>query len=275
MGRLSIAIALAISTAVLCLAADKLAAIPANLPPLQQHPVPSTLVQWQDSTNSGDYFSAVKPTEVGYLVWSDFPVKIYLEPATSLSEPHSRKGSEAEPLGSRSQAQPGNELGRLCLLSPKLNSDASQAWVDAVLQAVREWGVYLPLQVVSEAAGADIVVVRSRPPLQASFNRNTGQFQIERARSAEARYELYIRPSGILSHRFTINLNPNASPQSILASARHELGHALGIWGHSPLETDALYFSQVRNPPLISPRDINTLKRIYQQSTRLGWHLPE
>ncbi|GET44327.1 peptidase [Microseira wollei] len=279
MRRLLIAIALAISTAVLCLAAGKLGAIPANLPPLQQHPVPSTLVQWQDSTNSGDYFSAVKPTQVGYLVWSQFPVKIYVEPAISSSEPNATKSSEAEPLGSRSQAEPGNELGRLRLRSPKVNvplaSDASQAWVDAVLQAVREWGVYLPLQVVDELEEGDIVVWRSRPPLQVSFNRNTGQFQISRARAAEARYELYIRPSGILSHRFTINLNPNAAPQSILASARHELGHALGIWGHSQLETDALYFSQVRNPPLISPRDINTLKRIYQQPTRLGWRLPE
>ncbi len=336
MRRLPIAIALAISTAVLTFTAEKLGAIPANLPPLQQHPVPSTLVQWQDSTNSGDYFSAVKPTEVGYLVWSDFPVKIYVEPATSLSEPNSRQGREAEPLGSRSQAEPGNELGRLCLLSLKLSeaeplgsrsqaepgnelgrlcllslklseaeplgsrsqaepgnelgrlcllslkvnlvplaSDASKAWVEAVLQAVREWGLYLPLQVVEELESADIVVVRSRPPLQASFNRNTGQFDIERARAAEARYELYLRSSRILSHRFTINLNPNAAPASILASARHELGHALGIWGHSELETDALYFSQVRNPPLISARDINTLKRIYQQPTRLGWRLPE
>jgi predicted Zn-dependent protease len=31
------------------------------------------------------------------------------------------------------------------------------------------------------------------------------------------------------------------------------------------------YFSQVRNPPPISPRDVNTLKRIYQQPTSLGW----
>jgi predicted Zn-dependent protease len=32
-----------------------------------------------------------------------------------------------------------------------------------------------------------------------------------------------------------------------------------------------MYFSQVREPPPISARDINTLKRIYQQPTRLGW----
>ncbi len=48
------------------------------------------------------------------------------------------------------------------------------------------------------------------------------------------------------------------------------LGHALGIWGHSQLETDALYFSQVRKPAFISVRDVNTLKKVYEQSTALG-----
>jgi predicted Zn-dependent protease len=207
---------------------------PNNLPPLRAHPLPSTLAQWQDSNNSGDYFANVQPTAVGYLIWSQFPIKVYLE-----------SGLDASPEA--------------------LN------WASAVLQAVREWSAYLPLKMVQEAQTADIVVMRSRLPLRASFNRNTGQFQIERPRTAQARYELYIRPSGTLSHRFTINLNPHAASNSILAAARHELGHALGIWGHSPLQTDALYFSQVRNPPLISARDINTLKRIYEQKTLLGW----
>ena len=54
----------------------------------------------------------------------------------------------------------------------------------------------------------------------------------------------------------------------------HEIGHALGIWGHSPEVTDALYFAQVRQPPLISARDVNTRKRVYAQPTRLGWAVP-
>ncbi|MDY6806095.1 MAG: peptidase, partial [Cyanobacteriota bacterium] len=42
-------------------------------------------------------------------------------------------------------------------------------------------------------------------------------------------------------------------------------------WGHSEEERDVMYYSQVGSPPPISARDINTLKRIYQQPTRLGW----
>jgi predicted Zn-dependent protease len=56
----------------------------------------------------------------------------------------------------------------------------------------------------------------------------------------------------------------------IASAARHEFGHALGIWGHSPQPEDVMYYSQVQSPPNISPRDINTLKKIYQQTTRLG-----
>jgi predicted Zn-dependent protease len=189
----------------------------------------------------------VKLTSVGYLVWSQFPVKIYVE----------RPKDSAESSAS---------LQRF------------HNWVDAVLQAVQEWSVYLPLEVVAQPEGADILIRRSRPPLQASINRETGKLNLPRARSAETRYEFYLRQAGnapekVLAQRFTIQLSPDQTVDYTLATARHELGHALGIWGHSPLETDTMYFSQVRNPPKISARDINTLKRVYQQPTRLGWPL--
>jgi predicted Zn-dependent protease len=66
-------------------------------------------------------------------------------------------------------------------------------------------------------------------------------------------------------------LSPGLGESLLLATCRHELGHALGIWGHSDRESDALFFSQVRHSPSISPRDINTLIKVYQQPTRIGW----
>ena len=71
----------------------------------------------------------------------------------------------------------------------------------------------------------------------------------------------------------TVEVSSNFTGVSLLATMRHELGHALGIWGHSPNENDALYYSQVSNPVGISARDINTLKEIYQQPTKLGWQI--
>jgi len=218
-----------------------------SLPTPQTHPLPTPLAQWQDTTGTGDYFSEVKLTPVGYLVWSQFPVKVYVEQPTDSKESPS-------------------SLQRF------------QNWVDAVLQAVQEWSVYLPLEVVAQPAAADISILRSRPPLEASLNRETGKLNLPRARSAQTRYEFYLRsavdaPEEVLSHRFTIQLSPDQTLEYTIATARHELGHALGIWGHSPLESDTMYFSQVRNSPQISARDINTLKRIYEQPTPLGWPL--
>lgn len=216
------------------------------LPPQQAHPLPPSLANWEDSTHAGDYFAEVKPSPVGYLVWSHFPVRVFLEqPLTPLEE--------------------------------SASNHRWNVWVEAVIQAVNEWGEYLPLEVVTEEETADIVIARSRPPLEATLNPETGQFQIPRAQTAQTRYQFYLdsqqENSPILSHRFTIHLSPNQSPTQTLGTARHEIGHALGIWGHSPEITDALYFSQVSNPSFISPRDINTLKKVYEQPTQLGWHL--
>jgi predicted Zn-dependent protease len=197
------------------------------------HPLPATLAKWQDKTNSGDYFDQIQSTKLGYLIWSNFPVKVKIETPTGVSEKQ------------------------------------AQLWVNSVVQAVQEWNVYLPLQIVEEAEIADIKIFRKAAPLQVEPNS-----KIPRARSALTVYDLYTK-NNILSHHFTILLSPSQTGDYVLSAARHELGHALGIWGHSQLQTDALYFSQVRHPPLISVRDVNTLKKVYEHSTSLGWSVLE
>jgi len=227
------------------------AALPAPLPPLQVHPLPPTLAQWQDPENLGDYFAAIQPTDCGYLVWSKFPVKVYIEPVP-----------ETQAAG--------------------FERDRAQAWVMAVTKAVRDWSIYLPLEMVAALETADIQIHRHALPLQTRPERarpENAPAALPRIRAAETRYQVFVDRSGqtsdhasaILSHRFTVYLSASQTAAYTEATARHELGHALGIWGHSPVQTDVLYFSQVRNPPAISHRDINTLKRIYQQPTRLGW----
>ncbi|MGL4377334.1 MAG: peptidase [Microcoleaceae cyanobacterium] len=199
---------------------------PEQLPPLAIHPLPERLKNWQDVTESGDYFPQIKPPQFGQLIWSNFPIKVFIE-------------------------------------SPK-NTNLSEEWVRLVSSGVQEWEAYLPLEIVAKEEDADIKIYRQNPPLKPG----------ERARSAETRYEIYIHQEGTqetLSHRFTIYLSPTHVGKYVASASRHELGHALGIWGHSPVETDVMYFSQIRNPISISPRDINTLKRVYQQPTRLGW----
>jgi len=216
------------------------------LPALQVHPLPPPLARWSSAIEkasgkaiANDYFDQIQPVDVGYLVWSQFPIQVYLEPLPAETAlPFVRK--------------------------------QAQQWAMAVTQAVQEWSVYLPLTITDHRQQADIVVLRSPPPLRLGADGKLPRF-----RTAETRYDFYIRPIPnsvpILTHRFTILLRPNQSADYLRATARHELGHALGIWGHSPVPTDALYFSQVKTPPTISGRDINTLKRIYQQPTRLGW----
>ena len=234
--------------------------------PLQPHPLPFTLAGW-NPFNAGDYFDQIEVVPVGYLVWSKFPVTVYIEPPTATE-----------------------------LASP-FTEQRSRVWIAAVSQAVQEWNRYLPLTVVEQADSADIAVLRSPPPLQVETARQqdsaSGQtkeprptLQIGRARSAVTRYKIYVKgpsndavtsnaatPKPMLAHRFTIQLRPDQAPQYLQAAARHELGHALGLWGHSRSQTDVMYFSQVRNPPPISARDVNTLKHIYAQPTRLGWAL--
>ena len=212
-----------------------------QLPPARVHSLPQFLADWQDPKNSGDYFEQIESTPLGYLVWTQFPVTVYVEQSVSTENTAANR--------------------------------RFQQWTAAVRKAIAQWQVYFPLQEVARTT-ADIVVLRSQPQREVKLNPDTGLYDIPRAIAAQTNYEFYLTDDPAeIALRMTVRVSPSFAGESLLATIRHELGHALGIWGHSPEETDALYFSQVREPPPISARDINTLKKIYQQPTKLGWQI--
>jgi predicted Zn-dependent protease len=274
----------------------------AKLPLPQVHVLPPYLEKWNDSGDRGDYFDRIASTPMGYLIWSEFPIKVYVE-------------------------------------KPKITGDRSatnirsENWLKSVTDALQEWDEYLPLIEIESPELADITIKRSPPPMDAKINPKTGLFEIPRARTAQTHYQFYLksiqvkaggrrqrvhsndvscgafyseklqesapskrssalveaggfekagggiedgdtkRENKVVSQRMTVEISPDRGDRIIKAAARHELGHALGIWGHSPNENDALYFSTTSDSPAISIRDINTLKKIYQQKTRLGWSI--
>lgn len=228
-----------------------------DLPVAKIHSLPPTLANWQDKTNSGDYYGQIEPTPLGYLVWSQFPITIFVEKPLSLNN-----------------IDTSSSVG----ISNTANSAADkrfQQWRSVVEKEIANWSVYLPLKEIADQEKADIVVWRSQPQRKkAKLNPDTKLYDIPRAVTAETNYKFYLKqnPSAI-AHQMTVEISPTYGGISLEATIRHELGHALGIWGHSLAKNDALYFSQVGNPPKISPRDINTLKKIYQQPTKLGWEI--
>ena len=50
-------------------------------------------------------------------------------------------------------------------------------------------------------------------------------------------------------------------PERLRAICLHEFGHAVGLWGHSPDSRDVEFHTSTQERP--SPRDINTLRRVY------------
>lgn len=205
-------------------------------PPLKAHPVPAILTQAVQrlSPGSGDYFDQIDRKSVGYLVWSEFPVKVAIEAS----------GDEG------------------------LRPIADQRWQRTVKEAIAEWQRYFPLVVVSTPETADIRIEAKRLGLKP--DPKTGA--LPRFRSAQTHYEVFVEPvTHRLKHRMTIELAPGQADGVMLSVARHEIGHAIGLWGHSPSPEDIMYFSQVKSPPLISSRDLQTLARVYAQPTRLGW----
>ncbi|MEM1366528.1 MAG: peptidase metallopeptidase, partial [Cyanobacteria bacterium P01_H01_bin.15] len=97
-----------------------------SLPPLQVHQLPQTLQTIPQS--SDHYFEKIELSPVGHLIWSEFPIRVYVEPIDQ-------------------DATPG-EVTR------------QTQWDTAVKTAITEWGFYLPMTEIETRESADIIILR-------------------------------------------------------------------------------------------------------------------
>ncbi|MEO0852879.1 MAG: hypothetical protein AAFY15_05180, partial [Cyanobacteria bacterium J06648_11] len=139
-----------------------------------------------------------------------------------------------------------------------------EEWAKFVKQGVNEWTQYVPMTYISDADAADIQIYRVAPIPGIS---------------GAASPDFYTDDRGTLQHRVTIVLSLFQSLPEVTTVTRHEIGHALGLWGHTANPLDLMYGGnhaeatgnrRVLRVAPISKHDINTLKRVYEQPTLIG-----
>ena len=141
-------------------------------------------------------------------------------------------------------------------------------WYEAVEIAVEDWSQYVPLKVVRRAEDADISIFYEETIVSdaAIANLRLG---------GEARPNLYADQRGNLKYRVDVAIAGYQTPRQISTVTRHEIGHALGLWGHSPNPNDLMSAvgraSRRRGAySAITPHTLNTLQRIYELPTPIG-----
>ena len=200
-------------------------------------------------------------------------VDVRVVDAIGLRRPHKSASAVAKPgyadrLASTAFGAPSLPLW--CLWIEPLPSEPdrwSQRWLSGVEAALSSWSSLLPVRRVNDPTQAQIFVWRQRPPRRQTpsgwrASNGRSQFKIrELTRAGQRRREPFIE----------VLISPGQRESALQATALHELGHAFGLWGHSPNNGDALAPFQAGEPVLVpSSADRTTLDWLRSQPSQFG-----
>ena len=139
---------------------------------------------------------------------------------------------------------------------------------DDLIYSLKEWQLQssglISFEIIKASDGAD-VLVSWVAKLEASYNENPlGMSQLHRV----DRDKFYVEMQICLRDPITAKPIPSDRMKVVLL---HELGHAIGLWGHSNNKDDAMYFaSNVLHPTI---NDLITLKTLYSHENNYPFHI--
>ena len=122
-------------------------------------------------------------------------------------------------------------------------------------------------RIVSRPEQAQVTLWRRRPPLATD---PAGRPRASHGRAILSLWKLDNGRRERVEPRVQVLIGAGQRREAIQATALHELGHAFGLWGHSPDPADAMT-ALPGSPPILrlSPRDRATVRWLYSQPTPL------
>jgi hypothetical protein len=137
-----------------------------------------------------------------------------------------------------------------------LPANTPEPWLKSLNEDIKKWSPLVPLKTAAgyESYVVDVKWENKLPP------RVLGIARVEGSGAGLKVVIFLLRPT----------FYPPDVPEGTLGPVfLHELGHAVGLYGHSTDATDVMYCDEKavkKMPPratAVSPRDMNTLKRVY------------